>query len=65
MTAVEMLEELARRGLIVPTGTQADFAMPTVLQTVPTIVTYGTPELPIDIGTGDARLEQRPTGNSG
>ena len=59
-----MLEELARLGLIVPTGTRAMFEMPTVFETVPTIVTYGTPDFPVALGTGNARLEQRSPGDS-
>jgi hypothetical protein len=45
VTATEMLEELARRGLISPSEARPFFEMPTVFQTVPTIVTYGTPSL--------------------
>jgi hypothetical protein len=64
MTAAEMLKELARLGLIVPSGTQAMFEMPTVFETVPTFVTYGTPDFPVALGTGNARLEQRSQGDS-
>jgi hypothetical protein len=65
VTVMEMLEELTRRGFITPGEQQTSFDMPTVLRTVPTFVTYGTPELPVTMGTGDARLEQRPARDRG
>jgi hypothetical protein len=64
-TALEMFEELARRGLIVPSSARPDFTMPTAFRTVPTIVTYGTPDLPIQMGTGNAGLERGTKGYRG
>jgi hypothetical protein len=65
MTAVEMFEELARRGAILPASIQTAFTMPTAYRTVPTIVTYSTPDLPVQMGTGNARLERSPSGHRG
>jgi hypothetical protein len=65
VTGTEMMEELARRGLITADGVRPLFEMPTVFQSVPTIVTYGTADIPVELGTGNARLDQRLTGNRG
>jgi hypothetical protein len=62
-TAMEMFEEMARRGMISPATELVQFAMPTAFRTVPTIVTYGTPELPVQMGTGYAGLEGSPSGH--
>ena len=59
MTATEMFEEMARRGLIVPASHQESFAMPSMLRSVPTITTYSTPAVPMNIGATNAGLEKR------
>jgi hypothetical protein len=65
-TAVEMFQELSRTGMISPVqSAPAQFVMPTVLQSVPTFVTYGTPDLPIQMGTGYAGLEGNSPRNRG
>ena len=59
MTVSEMFEELRRLGAIVPAQSQSlRFEMPTMFEAVPTILTYGTPEPSIGLGTGYARLEK-------
>lgn len=60
ITATEMFEEMARRGLFIPATEQESFAMPTMLRTVPAITTYSTPIAPITMGTINAGLEDRP-----
>jgi hypothetical protein len=65
-TALEMYEEMARRGIFEPASTQEEFAMPTVLRSVPAITTYSTPALPLNMGAhSDAGLEGRPSRNRG
>jgi hypothetical protein len=59
MSVTEMFEELARMGVIAPAKSLRPLSMPTVLQTVPTFVTYGTPNAPIQMGTGNAGLDGR------
>lgn len=64
-TAFEMFEDLARRGVFTPAQGLEPFTMPTMLQPVPTITTYGTSD-PVTIGAHDnAGLEARSSGNRG
>jgi hypothetical protein len=58
--ALDMYEEMVRRGLFVPAAEQEVLAMPTLLRTVPTITTYNTQAVPVNMGAhADARLEGR------
>ena len=65
-TAVDMFEEMARRGVLAPfNGASRPFAAPSALKRVPTITTYSTPELPIQPGAFDhAGLETGARANS-
>jgi len=65
-TAVEMFEELAKRGMFVPATVQSIFEFPTAFQTVPTITTYGTPAAPVMMGVhANAGLEVSSSRNRG
>lgn len=64
-TVTQMFEELASQGYVVPAEQMDTLEMPTTLRSVPSFVTYGTPDLPV-IGGGrlDAGLEGHSHRNS-
>lgn len=55
-----MFNEMVRLGQITPTDRMEDLRMPGELPYVPSIATYGTPDVPIKPGMENAELEQRP-----
>ena len=58
-TAFELFSELAHEGVFTPADQMQTFQMPTLLEQVPSFVTYGTPDLPVRTGVyGNARLER-------
>lgn len=64
-TAVEMFEDMARRGVFVPALQNEVFTLPTMLTAVPAITTYSTPAAPLGMGTDNAGLEERSWRNRG
>jgi hypothetical protein len=65
LSAVKIFEEMSKRGVFSPATHQEPFEMPTMLRSVPTFTTYSTPATPVNMGTNDARLEERSPGDRG
>jgi hypothetical protein len=64
-SAISMFNELAKLGHIQPAQDMDMWSLPGALKSVPSITTYGTPDIPVDTGAPSyAELEQRPSGNS-
>jgi hypothetical protein len=60
----EMFDELVKMGHITPATDPCDLALPGAFADVPSVITYGTPNVPVHTGVHlNAQLEQRPTGN--
>lgn len=61
----ELFEELVRQGHITPPGEGSmDESLPGAFDVVPSIVTYGTPNIPVHRGVHtNAKLEQHTKGN--
>ncbi|NTF88536.1 hypothetical protein G6L46_15505 [Agrobacterium rhizogenes] len=60
----EMFRELVNSGKITPVERMEDLRFPGELPYIPTIATYGTPDLPSNVGTNSyAQLEQRTAGD--
>jgi hypothetical protein len=56
----EMFDELIRQGHIVPEADPCDLTLPGAFIEVPSVITYGTPNIPVHMGVhSDAQLEQR------
>lgn len=64
-TVTEMFIHLAQEGHFKPAAAVEKFEMPTTLRSVPTFVTYGTPDLPVSAGVGNAGLERNTQRNRG
>ena len=57
MSVTEMFDELIRLGYLSPATKTTEFTLPGRFKSVPSIVAYGTPDLPIHIGVHkDAEL---------
>jgi hypothetical protein len=65
-SATRMFAELTKLGYIIQPAQEMDMrALPGALQSVPSITTYGTPDIPVNTGAhSHAELEQRPAGDS-
>ena len=62
----EMFAELIRLGHITPDPDTRDLALPGAYEDVPSVITYGTPNVPVHTGVHtDAKLEQRTSRNFG
>ena len=58
----EMFEELIREGYITPETDPSDLTLPGAFADVPSVITYGTPNIPVHMGVhSNAELEQRST----
>jgi hypothetical protein len=63
-TILNIFNELVRQGHITPVEHMEDLRLPGEFVSVPTVVTYATPDIPILAGAHDnAKLEQRAKGN--
>lgn len=60
----EMFDDLIRQGYITPETDPSDLTLPGAFADVPSVITYGTPNVPVHMGVhSNAELDQRPTGN--
>jgi hypothetical protein len=60
----EMFDELIRLGHITPALDPSDLKLPGAYDDVPSVIAYGTPNIPVKTGVHtDAQLEQRTTRN--
>ncbi|WGS23381.1 MULTISPECIES: hypothetical protein [unclassified Bradyrhizobium] len=56
----EMFDDLIRMGHITPEADPADLTLPGAYADVPSVITYGTPNVPVHMGVhSNAELEQR------
>jgi hypothetical protein len=63
-TILNIFNELVRQGHITPVEHMEDLRLPGEFISVPTVVTYATPDIPIRAGAHDnAKLEQRSKGD--
>lgn len=62
----EMFADLIRLGHITPEQDPCDLTLPGAFADVPSVITYGTPNVPVHMGVhSNAELEQRPTRDFG
>jgi hypothetical protein len=62
----EMFDELIRLGHITPEQDPSELTLPGAYDDVPSVITYGTPNIPVHTGVHtNAELEQRSTRNFG
>lgn len=65
LPVTKMFNELAKLGYINPAQEMDVLTFPGALRSVPSITTYGTPDIPVSTGVQSyAELEKRPSGNS-
>lgn len=65
LEVTEMFKDMVRQGYFVPVEQMEDLRMPGELPYVPSIATYGTPDMPATGGIVHAELEQRAERNFG
>ena len=60
----EMFDDLIRQGHITPETDPSDLTLPGAFADVPSVITYGTPNVPVHMGVhSNAELDQRFTRN--
>jgi hypothetical protein len=62
----EMFDDLIRQGYITPEIDPCDLTLPGAYADVPSVMTYGTPNVPVQMGVhSNAELEQHTSRNFG
>ena len=64
LIVTDMFDELIRLGHITPESDPSDLSLPGAYQDVPSVITYGTPNVPVRMGVhSNAELEQHSSRN--